>query len=114
MVSCCLHCTFHDWTCLSIFSGQLPSLPELFQFKVPQHVGVNYKIFGTFLLDDKTGSRVDNIKKTCFGDPEDIVAKILQEWITGKGKALSWEMLIKTLRDCELTVLADQMQDTLS
>ena len=69
-----------------------------------------YKTFGTFLLNDKRGNLVDNIKKACQGEPEDIVMKILQEWVGGRGAALTWDTLVKTLRDCELTVLADEVQ----
>ena len=67
-------------------------------------------MFGTFLLNDKTGCQVDNIKKACMGDPEDIVTSILQKWIAGKGRPLSWETLIKTLRDCDLNPLADEVE----
>ena len=97
---------------LSVFlSGQPPSLPQLFQLKVHQQVGPHYKIFGTFLLNDKTGSQVDSIKRACLGDPKDIVVSILQEWIAGRGKPLTWGTLIKTLRDCDLNPLADEVED---
>jgi hypothetical protein len=88
-----------------------PSLPELLQLKVHQQVGPHYKIFGTFLLNDKTGSQVDSIKRACLGDPKDIVVSILQEWIAGRGKPLTWGTLIKTLRDCDLNPLADEVED---
>ena len=44
-------------------------------------------------------------------DPEDIVVSILQEWIAGRGRPLTWETLIKTLRDCDLNPLADEVED---
>ena len=88
----------------------MPSLPELLRLKIPQQVAAKHKTFGIFLLDDTTGSRVDGIKLACLGEPEDIVTKILQEWVGGRGAALTWDTLVKTLRDCELNTLADHVQ----
>ena len=104
-----LHCSNAT---LLLYSDWTPSLPELFQLKIPQQVGPHYKIFGTFLLNDKTGSQVDNIRRACLGDPKDIVVSILQEWIAGRGRPLTWETLIKTLRDCDLNPLADEVEDS--
>ena len=99
--------------CALIFttSDQPPSLPKLFRLKVHQEVAPHFKIFGTFLLNDETGSRVDSIKKACLGDPTDSVVSILQEWIAGRGKPLTWRTLIKTLRDCDLNPLAGEVED---
>ena len=49
-------------------------------------------------------------KQACLGDPEDVVLRILQEWIEGKGLPPTWESLIKTLRDTGLSTLADQIE----
>ena len=78
---------------------QVPTLPELLQLKIPQNVSTEYKTFGIFLLHDKTGSRVNNFKQACLGDPENIVTRILEEWLVGKGKPCTWQILIKILRD---------------
>ena len=78
---------------------------------MPQRVGNNYTNFGILLLDDKTGSRVDSIEDECRGKPDRITRRILQEWIEGRGLALTWHTLIKTLKDCELNSLADRIQD---
>ena len=93
-------------------SDQAPSLPQLLQLKIPQNVGAEYKIFGTFLLNDKTGTEVNSIEEEFRGKPKRIVTKILEEWLTGKGKPCTWQILIKTLRDCEFTVLADQIEES--
>ena len=53
---------------------------------------------------------MNSFKQACLGDPENIVTRILEEWLIGKGKAGTWQILIKTLRDCEFTVLADQIE----
>lgn len=65
------------------------------------------KMFGTFLLNYKTDSQVNNIKKACHYDPEDIVITILEEWLTGKGRPCTW---IETLRDFDLNGLANQIE----
>ena len=91
-------------------SGQPPSLPELLRLKVPQEVGANHFTFGIFLLNDQTGSQVRSFKKECQGDPEDVMFRILQEWLQGKGLPVTWESLVQTLRDTGLSVPADQIQ----
>ena len=87
-----------------------PTLPELLRFKIPQQVSTDYTNFGIFLLEDRTGSRVDAIEDECRGKPDRITRKILQEWVGGRGAALTWDTLVKTLRDCELNTLADHVQ----
>ena len=94
---------------MSIFSDEGPTLPELLRLRVPQQVGDDYSSFGVFLLNDKTGGRVDAIEDTYSGKPERITRKILQEWMAGKGLPLTWESLIKTLRDTGLSTLADEI-----
>jgi hypothetical protein len=53
---------------------------------------------------------VDAIEDECRGKPERIVLRILQEWLEGKGLPVTWESLIQTLRDTDLSVLADKIQ----
>ena len=36
--------------------------------------------------------------------------KILQEWLQEKGLPVMWESLVQTLRNIDLSVLADQIQ----
>ena len=87
-------------------------MPELLRLRVPQQVSANYSTFGIFLLNDATGSRVRGFKQACFGNPEDVMLMVLQEWLEGKGLPVTWESLIQTLRDTDLSVLADQIQAT--
>ena len=67
-------------------------------------------MFGIILLNDETGSRIQSLKQACLGNPEDVMLRILQEWIEGKGLPLTWGSLVQTLRDIDLSVLADQIQ----
>ena len=96
----------------SVVTVEPPTLPELIRMKVPQEVGKNYTNFGIFLLEDRTGNRVDTIEEECCGKPDRITGKILQEWVLGKGAALTWQTLVKTLNDCKLNTLADRIQAT--
>ena len=94
------------------FSGAPPSLPMLLRLKLHQQVHLNYLTFGIFLLNDRTGSRVKFIEEKCSWDPQRIMVRVLQEWLEGKGLPVTWESLIQTLRDTDLSVLADQIQAT--
>ena len=84
-------------------------MPRLLRLKVHQQVGANYPTFGIFLLNDETGSRVNSIEEECRPNTERIVRKILQEWLEGKGLPVTWESLIQTLRDIDLSTLAEQI-----
>ena len=89
-----------------------PSLPELLRFEIPREVGADFRKFGIFLLDDTRGSRVDaiSVEIECQGRCDRITTRILQEWVGGKGAVLTWDKFVKTLRDCELNVLAREVQ----
>ena len=87
-----------------------PSLLNLLPMKIHERVGANYIEFGTYLLNDETGCRVDALEIECLGKPDRIALKILQDWVRGKGIERSWVALIKTLRKCELSVLAEQVE----
>lgn len=69
-------------------------------------------MFGTLLLKDDKGARVNSIENEFRGNAERINTKILEEWLAGGGEPRTWQTLINTLRDCELDVLADQILKT--
>ena len=85
-------------------------MPELLRLRVHQQVGANYFTFGIFLLNDMTGSRMRSFRQACHANPEDVVLMVLQEWLEGKGLPVTWESLIQTLRDTDLSVLADRIE----
>ena len=95
-------------------AGNTPTLLELLNFpgqkkkiNIPQVIGKQYKRFGTILLKDDYGARVDNIVHKHRESAEDINTEILQEWLTGKGKQpVTWETLVNVLKDIELSTLA--------
>ena len=53
---------------------------------------------------------MDTITSDCRGISEDIMLKILQEWLKGKGLPATWKSLIQTLREINLSTLADQIE----
>lgn len=67
-------------------------------------VGTKYIQFGELLLN---GSRTKQIAEENSHDAEQINTVILKEWLSGSGKhPVTWETLIKVLRDIKLPVLA--------
>ena len=94
----------------SIVSSEEPTLPELVKIKLPSRVGPKFQIFATLLLQDDFGDKVSNIIDDCRGRTERITMTVLREWLAGKGVEVSWECLVSTLRDSELSLMADQIQ----
>ena len=77
-------------------------------------IATDYKLFGTQLLKDSDGSKVRIIEMK-HQDPVDITVEILEQWLQGRGRMpITWQTLIKCLRDTELNVLADDMESSLS
>ena len=78
---------------------------------IPREIGVKYKKFGLFLLEDDTGANIDSIAHKHINDAEKINMEVLQQWINGKGKhPVTWTTLIQVLRDIELSVLAGEIE----
>ena len=85
----------------------------LIKIKLPSRVGPKVTAFGTILLKDDLGNKMANIRKRVREDPEEMAMKVLREWLAWKGVEVSWESLIATLRDCELSIFADQLTTAL-
>ena len=110
-VSAVLHATCNP--------GTEPTLPELLRFtytdgrviNIPVEISTKYVQFGTFLLNDRTGSRVKIMARKHHYDAEQINIEILQEWLTGRGKQpVTWATLVEVLRDIELFALACEIE----
>ena len=100
-----------------------PTLLELLCFdsktrecvNIIDEVGVKYQMFGILLLEDKTGAHVRSLIKKHHEDSESINLEIVQEWLQGRGaKPVSWRTLTRILKAVKLTVLAQDITDTLS
>ena len=106
-------CIVSDVVAMASFfpvSGEKPTLPELLKIKLPSRVGPKLQTFSTLLLQDKFGDIVSNIIEDCRGKTESVIIEVLREWLAGKGVEVSWESLIATLRECELPLMAKQIQ----
>ena len=97
------------WLETPVTEKEKPSLPKLLLLNVPEYIGAEYRRFGTFLLNDVTGTLVDAIEHDCHEKAHRITLKILQEWLLGKGQPTTWESLVQTLRNCKLNELADKV-----
>ena len=103
-------------------AGNTPTLHELLNFpgqekrlNIPQEIGTQYKTFGTILLEDDCGDRVDDIVHEYRERAERINTEILQEWLTGRGKQpVTWDTLVEVLRDIELSTLAGDISTSKS
>ena len=51
-----------------------------------------------------------SFKKEYQGDAEDVILRILEEWLKGKGLPVTWNTLIETLRNAGLSELADDIR----
>ena len=111
------HCVSAISTNIPHNPGTKPTLPELLRFtctdgrvvSVPVEIATKYVQFGTFLLNDRNGSKVKIIARKNHYDAEQINTEILQEWLTGRGKK-TWTTLVEVLRDIELSTLAGDIE----
>ena len=99
--------------------GTKPTLPELLRFtctdkrvvNIPVEIATKYVQFGTFLLDDRNGSRVKIMAHKHHYDAEQINMEIIQEWLAGRGKQpVTWATLVEVLCDIELSTLAVEIE----
>ena len=99
------------WLDTPVAEKDKPSLPKLLRFKVPQKVGAQYLDFGCFLLNDEDGSLIEAMEVEHQKKCETIVRKTLTEWLKGRGKPVTWNALVETLRECELNTFADHISE---
>ena len=57
---------------------------------------------------------MNNIEAAKRGHPVAITVEILEQWLHGRGLPATWQTLIKCLRDMEWTVLANNIESSLS
>ena len=80
---------------------------------IPERIGINYFMFGVLLLNDETGAEVTAIITAHRENAAQINLEILRRWIGGKGRPLSWDMLVSVLEDIGLGNLAGDIKDRL-
>ncbi len=95
----------------------LPTLYEIIDFtlcdgtklNVAKEIGRDYHHFGVILLKDATGAGISAMEQAHRGKPIDINHEILQEWMRGGGRSVTWNDLVEVLRAIHLHVLADNI-----
>ena len=70
-------------------------------------------MFGILLLNDETGAEARTIVTKHHEDADQINLEILSLWIQGKGKPLSWDVLIDVLKTIGLGTLAEDTENGL-
>ena len=89
-----------------------PTLPQLMRLQIPEKVGPHYRTFGTLLLQDDTGTQIECLERASnYLQPDDIVIDILKKWLQREPTPLTWDNLIKVLRDCNLKPLAKHVDN---
>ena len=91
-------------------SDVVPTMPQFIKIKLPSRVGPKVSAFGTILLQDDLGNKMEIIRGNHQGRLEEMAMEVLREWLAGKGVEVSWESLIATLRKSKLKLMADQIQ----
>ena len=71
----------------------------------------DYERLGSLLLNDRNGVEVKGITTAEDNDPVKITTEILRRWLLGKGiLPVTWQTLIKCLREAELNTAADYIE----
>ena len=96
--------------CSLTVSAEVPNFLQLVDIDLPSRIGPKIEVFGTLLLKDKHGDKMDNIRANHQGRPEDMAMEVLREWLAGKGVEVTWESLMATLRKSKLHFMAEQIQ----
>ena len=101
-------------------SEVLPTLKELLCFpssggkviNMAEEIGAKYGTFGVLLLDDDNGVLIDAMEKELRGNAEAINRRILQQWLSGKGRQpMNWGTLEAVLCDVGLNALAHKIHE---
>ncbi len=97
-----------------VHSIDLPTLHELIDFTLydgtkVENIGTDSITFGILLLNDATGAKIRVMEWTHRGRLIGINREILQEWMGGRGRPVTWNVLVEVLRAIGLNILADSI-----
>ena len=56
---------------------------------------------------------MEAIASKCHQDPDRIIFEIVKQWMEGKGRPITWDVLIHVLNDIGLTTLAKDIKEEL-
>lgn len=78
---------------------------------IPREVGVKYLEFGTHLLQDVTSARIRTLEHQLNRDGERINQHLLEEWLSGGGRPVTWATLVEVLNIIGMGELAKMIED---
>ncbi len=81
------------------------------KIEICKDIGSRYYEVGIKLLEDANGTFVANIEHQYQCNVEKINRRILQEWVSGRGKPVSWNSLTEVLQDVGLYALAENIDE---
>ena len=79
-----------------------------------QQVAPYWSTFALNLDFDQVGTTMQNIEQKWQRDPVPCCKEMMQTWLRGMGRQpATCERLVELLRDCDLIVLADQVEEAI-
>ena len=88
---------------LPLSSGKKVDLTEI--------IGARYFEFGVQLLNDETGDLIASIEREHHKTPKNIVRTIFMLWIQGKGRDVTWPVLVDCLESIGNVELAGSIKE---
>ena len=100
-------------------SSKPPTLPLLLSLPLSSDkkvdlteiIGAKYFKFGVQLLNDETGEHIMLIEHKHLKTPENIVREIFMLWIQGKGRNVTWSVLVDCLESIGNVELAGSIKE---
>ena len=83
-------------------------LPNSTSLSIVNEIGTNYEQFGTLLLKDESGKRMEIIEHD-ERKVDKIITRILCEWFEGSGLLPTWGTLLRVFKTMELHILAENV-----
>ena len=81
------------------------------QVNIIDRISTKYYKFGTFILEDEYGNKMDAIVEHCREDSYKINRQVLKRWLNGEGKMpVSWATLATELEHAGLGELAREIR----
>ena len=90
----------------------LQHFPDGANLNIIKQVAPHYRSVGTNLLHDKNGAIVSGIEQSTQRQPVETMFKIFSQWLC-EDPDHSWGKLIHCLKQCDLHVLAEHLQNSM-
>ena len=82
---------------------------------IVEAIGVQWRVVGINLLNDKSGATIEAIDEQFRGNVQAINLEILKRWLRRKGvRACTWWVLLEVLRKAHCVELAESVEEALT